>query len=102
MSPSDLELLRIELDVLWGDEGPDRRAVQAGALIGVTGQACASVMGGRLPPVVAGELGATVAGAAARPPGAATPPVVSDCRRLLEDALGPEAGPSGAAAWPPQ
>ena len=97
MSPSDLELLRIELDVLWGDEGPDRRAVQAGVLIGVTGQGCASVVGGRLPPVVAAELGATVAGAAAPPPGAATPPVVSDCRRLLEDALGPvvvESGPS--------
>ena len=97
MPPSDLELLRIELDVLWGDDGPHRRAVQAGVLIGVTGQACVAVTGGLLPPAVAAAVGATVARAPGRPPGGVTPPVVSECRRLLEDALGPvllESGPS--------
>ncbi len=91
MSPSDLELLRIELDVLWGDEGPYRRAVQAGVLIGVSGQGCVAVTGGRLPPAVAARLHATVAGAAS------PSRVVSECRRVLEDALGPvvvEGGPS--------
>ncbi len=91
---SDLELLEIEMELLWGTE-PGRELVLACAREGVRAR-----LGERVPPEVARALAAEIEGAQPVVDSDTPPPQLERWRMLLEDALGaavrlaPGSGPS--------
>jgi RimJ/RimL family protein N-acetyltransferase len=87
---ADLELLRIEIELLWP---PDDRGRIAGTELVIASSlaGCAAAIGTAVPDDLAAELAAAVAGAAPPADLSAPPPLLDHCRRLLEARLGPVA-----------